>query len=293
MLVKGDVMRKLPVVPVVVGVAALVFAVSLAFAPVRGLAAEMLQVFRVQKVQTISISPEDVDRISQALEKGSGDIDLSSLGKMSVDGSMESSEVTLAEAREAVDFPVELPESIESTPQLMLQRGATITLELDVDKTNELLTTYGATHLLPVSVDGKPFTIRLRPTLMAMYPDPKAQGGEPLAFVAQGNGPELVLPRGVDPLALREVLLNLPMLPDNLRRQLAGVNDWQHTLLIPNVDGTSRDITIAGRQAVLVEPKRGEGFSLTGVLWNDDDVIRAVGGTDRDKVMTIATELAR
>ena len=69
------------------------------------------------------------------------------------------------------------------------------------------------------------------------------------------------MPPGVNPLELRDVLLGLPFLPQNVRSQLAGVQDWQNTLLIPNIDGTSREINVAGMAGVIVVP-RGEDLGV-------------------------------
>jgi hypothetical protein len=117
-------------------------------------------------------------------------------------------------------------------------------------------------------------------------------------FVGQTRSPQLVVPDGVDAAQLRDVLVNLPFLPQNVRDQLATVDDWQSTLLIPSVDGSARDITIGGTPAVLVSPKSaardlrakvGPLPDNATVLWNDKGVVRAVGGSiTEEKAIALA-----
>ena len=107
----------------------------------------------------------------------------------------------------------------------------------------------------------------------------------------------------MDAAQLRDVLLNLPFLPQNVRDQLAAVQDWQSTLIIPNVDGTAHDITIDGVTAVVISPKsaardaRGKLGPLpesTTVIWNDNGVVRAVGGPiDEETAIALAKSTMR
>ena len=119
--------------------------------------------------------------------------------------------------------------------------------------------------------------------------------GAPPIYVGESRGPELVVPDGVDAAQLRDVLVNLPFLPENVRTQLAAVKDWQSTLIIPSVDGTAHDITIDGTPAVLVSPKSaardlrakmGPLPDSATVIWNQDGVIRAVGGAIDEETAT-------
>jgi len=86
------------------------------------------------------------------------------------------------------------------------------------------------------------------------------------------------------------VLLDLPFIPQGVRDQLAAVSDWQSTLIIPNIDGTAHDVTINGVKAVVLSPKSAVRdarkkvagappiVDTTTVIWNDNGVVRAVGG---------------
>ncbi len=291
--------------------AAVLVLASFTFGPVRSAAAGLLRIFRVQKVQTISLSQDDLRQIGNALQEGSGHIDMKSLGEAWMDGGpREPRKVTLAEARQALDFTVKLPSGL-GTPQLTLQPGQTVKFKLHVKAVNEALRYYGSERTFPSSVDGREFEVRIPPILVARYGDAVGRNtvgpekGIPFGdgvFVGQARSPQLVVPDGVDAAEIRVVLTNLPFLPQNVRNQLAAVDDWQSTLLVPNVGGTARDLTIDGVPAVVMSPDGAIRTAranvpsaplperVSTVIWNQDGVIRAITGSIDE---TEATALAR
>jgi hypothetical protein len=304
-------------------------AVSLAFAPVRTFAGQVLSIFRVQKIATVSITADDIEKIGKSLENGDAHISLQELGDVWVDGkpgfgSTEPTLTTLSAAQAAVDFPIKVPTGVEGTQSVLLQPGATIKFKLNIDKVNELLRYYGAEKLFSKSLDGKEFAIKVPPTVYLTYgpdklgfaqsgnvemmseeanaslePDPNSQD----AFIVQTRGPELVVPNGVNPLEIRDVLINLPFLPQSMRSQLAGVSDWQSTLLIPNIAGSTREITVNGNPGVVITEPRDPDMSdaeaadagMTGaaVMWHQDGVLRAVGSKSSAESLKIAESMAR
>lgn len=276
-------------------VAVLVVA-SFGFGPVRNAAANLLQVFRVQKVQTVTISQADLRSIATALKKG-GHVDLKAFGEAWIDGAASKpATVTPAGAQAAVDFPVKLPTNVHGEPVLLLQKAQTYRFKLNVAAINEALKSYGTDRTLPDAVDGKVFEVKVPTILLAKYPAPggaQVPGWQSRAngiYVGQAHSPELVVPDGVDAASLRDVLLNLPFIPQSVRDQLAAVSDWQSTLIIPNVDGAAHDVTIDGINAVVITPQSAARdarkkiavapplVDTTTVIWNDNGVVRAVGG---------------
>lgn len=285
---------------------------SFAFAPVRSVAAGLLQVFRVQKVQTVTISQQDLEQLSSVMEGGAGGhVDLKSYGEVWVEESKASTgEVTLAQAQAAVDFPVVLPTGLDGTPKITVQSGETIKFKLKVDAINETLKYYGSDRTFPASVDGKVFTVKIPPIVTATWPvagAPAPSGGESpgdTIFLGQARSPELIVPDGVDAAQLRDVLLNLPFLPEGVRSQLASIDDWQHTLIIPDVGGTARDISLDGVPAVAMSPEGaartarkkigGPLPELATVIWNQDGVVRALGGAiNEEKAISLAKTTLR
>ena len=157
---------------VAAAVAAVLVIGSFAFAPVRSAGANLLQVFRVQKVQTVTFSEADLQSIGTALEKG-GHVDLKSFGEAWIDGAASKpTTVTLAEAQAVVDFPVKLPADQATEPALTLQKAQTYKFKLHVDAINEALKSYGSDRTLPAALDGKVFSVSVPAILVARYPVP-------------------------------------------------------------------------------------------------------------------------
>jgi hypothetical protein len=319
--------RRVPRALIVTLAVVAALAVALTFSPVRTLAAQMLSVFRVQKIATVSISQDDLTKIGQAFEKGDANISLDELGSVQFDGkpglgSEAPTLTTLAAAQAAVDFPITAPTGVEGTQSVLIQPGYDIKFKLNIDKVNELLRYYGAEKTFSKSLDGKQFEIKMAPTVFLTYgksplgfsaessgdmmseegtptftPDPYSQD----IFVVQTRGPQIVVPDGVNPLEIRDVLLNLPFIPETIKSQLASVSDWQNTLLIPNISGSTKDITVAGNPGVMISQPTDPDMTASpddskppvAVMWQKDGVIRAVATTDKAKSLTLAESMAK
>jgi hypothetical protein len=265
--------------------AALLVVGSLGFAPVRHAAASILQIFRVQKVQTVSLSKYDLQNIEASLSGGSGHVSLSSFGDAWLSGGDSgSNEVSASVAQAAVDFPIKLPKGQSAKPTLLLEQARSYRFKLHVSAINSALQSWGSDHLLPASLEGKEFSLKVPTILVAGYSRPN---GDTKFLVGQARSPELTVPDGVDAAQLRDVLVNLPFLPQRVRDQLASITDWQSTLFIPAVGGTAHDVKIDGVPAVVYNPK-GAGSEMpsgygplgdsTAVIWSDGGVVRGVGG---------------
>jgi hypothetical protein len=328
---------------VVAGVIGLL-ALSLAFAPVRTLAVQMLEIFRIQKIATVAITSDDLDKIGRALENGDPHVSLEELGDMWIEGSptpggAEPKATSLSAAQAGVDFAVRIPSGVEGTRSVLLDPGGTVKFKLHVDKVNELLRYYGATKLFSTSLEGKTFAIKTPPTVYLAYGkdkfEPSAAEGESdgsssgpafdpesdYTYILQTRGPELAVPSGVNPLEIRDVLVGLPFLPQSIRDQLSGVSDWQHTLLVPSISGSTREIAIAGQPGVVItvpaedtpaeaeDPDAGpvppgtkqatatppaDTFQTpVAVMWQQDGVLRAVITTSEKRSLKIAESMIR
>ena len=260
--------------------AALTIAVAFSFGSVRAAAGRFLSVFRVSRFQTINVSPADMARIEQAVRKGAGAVDIGNLGKLEYRSNGPEGLVSLDEAKQAVDFGLRLPSSLPSGWQLQgLQSspGGTISLTLDVDKVNQTLKTFGGTQMLPAALDGETFTVTMPVVIDAQY------GGAKGVHVIQARSPELGLPGDATANAVRDAVLGLPFLPDNIRRQVASVNDWQHTFLVPNIQGSTQEVTVDGTRGVFMTAPpeyRAQAPDLSNALvWEKSGIVYAVVGT--------------
>jgi hypothetical protein len=136
--------------------------------------------------------------------------------------------------------------------------------------------------------------------------------------ITQGKSPQLDVPDDVNVRELREAVLNLPILPPHLKSQLAGIDDWQHTMVIPNVEGSAREVQVNGAQGVFVthgpapqvkvkvEGNKGEvqvnghegtvieekTVSYGSLIWQKDGIVYAINGTlDLATALRIAESL--
>lgn len=258
----------------------LALGITFSFGSVRTAASELLTIFRVEKVKTVSITPSDISRIEKAIRDGAGQVDIENFGKVEFNGKQSSSRVTLEEARGAVDFQLKLPISLPDgyrEQEFYKNSGGALNLTLDTEKTNQIIKSLGSEKFLPDELNGKTFTVKIPATVNARYAGPN----DSHIFIWQGRSPELTA-SGVDVVSIRDALLALPFLPDNLRNQLAAINDWQHTFLIPDFGGTSREVDVAGSQGVFITPpadgsaeRRDNPNSL---IWQKNGVVYAISG---------------
>ncbi|MBS3973829.1 MAG: zf-HC2 domain-containing protein [Actinobacteria bacterium] len=292
---------------------------SLGFPQVRSAAADMLSVFRVEQIRTIALTQSDLQRIAFDLEAATGHVNMGALGEVWIEGDQESREVTLEEAQAAVDFPIVLPDTgVAGTPVLSLESGLTMKFKLNVDEVNDLLAYYGSEQELPRSLDGEAFEIRVPAMVFASYAENSEHYINEYAHIGQARSPQLIVPEGVNPLELRDVLISLPLLPEHVRQQLESIDNWQHTLIVPNIDGSAREISIGGIPAVLVypevtgeaidaaaqdsgDPSTAEGTSLgetepmtmVSVIWQQDGILRAVFTYGEERAIAIAESMIR
>jgi len=283
---KFDFMHKYKKLAAVAATAALMFT-AFSIPAVRGVAAEFLTVFRVESVQTINISTADIQALDQAFRDGVGQVDIKNFGQIEVAGKQESVPVTPAEAAGAVDFELKIPAPANySTPELHMITGHSVKFTLAVDNVNAMLQALGSTVMLPADLDGQTFSMDIPTGILATY----EKGGDKL-FVAQSRSPELKTSSGVDVMVIRDALLSIPALPENLRQQLLAVNDLRHTLLIPNIDGSSREVTVNGASGVFIN--HGDGLHTQSLVWQQNGVIRMVtgAGMELDDALAIAAQM--
>jgi predicted anti-sigma-YlaC factor YlaD len=259
--------------------AAVIFT-AFSFPAVRSMAGEFLTVFRMEKVQTITVNPGDLEQLERAVNEGAGKVNIDNFGRVEVIGKQEAVPVTLAQAEEAVDFAVKLPQPAGyNGPELQKITGSTVNLTLDVTSVNSLLQSLGSTDLLPKSLDGQTFTMQIPTAITAKY-----SSGSAVLNVIQARSPEMKAPSGVDVLAIKDALLNVPALPENLRNQLLAVDDWQHTVLIPDMDGTSRNVIVNGSRGVFMDgsTRTDKSAPVSLLVWQNNGVVYTISGTNLD-----------
>lgn len=265
----------------------LAMAVSFSFGPVRSAASELLTVFRVEKVKTVNITPADIASIEKAMREGAGQVDIDNFGELEFSGSQKAEKTTMAEASGAVDYKIKLPGGLPGygEPEVYLNSGGTLDFTLDTVNINSFLQSIGSEKILPDELNGKTFTFKIPAQITAKYPG----AGNSEVIIGQGRSPELAAP-GSDVLAIRDALLAVPFLPDNLRSQLASINDWQHTFIVPNIEGSSQEVMVAGTEGVFISPPEGaEAAGGSCLIWQRAGVVYGISG---DLALEQALEIA-
>jgi len=265
--------------------AVLALGLFLSWAPGRSLAAQFLNIFRMEKIQVVKITPEDMAQLDKLFNGQGGEVDIRNFGRVEVQKldkarvKVEPDQVTALSGLQ-LDLPATLAGrervaiSVEQTP--------TITFTPDVEKLNNYLQKHGGV-LLPAKLAGKSFTLSIPPLVRADYGPP----GKGFTLYA-ARDLTIDAPQGVDLAALRRALLDLSFLPDNFRRQLAAINDWQSTLPIPETrDMPVREITVNGNQGVYF----GDGATNSSnviLAWRQGNSWRAISGLPLEEALRVA-----
>jgi len=256
-----------------VGTAAAAMIAALFTTPLgdRALAA-MQQTFRIQHMVGVGISADDMAAISGLLERGSPEGDrsfnLAQYGTLTQSGSGESGTITWDEAARRMGASLL---RLEDSTAPDFQPATTLTFKLNVKAVNRLLTRLGGTTTLPAEADGKAIRLSIPDGISTEG----TLSGKPVRLLQFGK-PELTVEDGIDAAAVREAVLELPVLPDSLRTKLAAIGDWQSTLPVPARDGVT-SLRLGGHEAVM-----SSDGSRRYLLWLDGDRISLLSGETKD-----------
>ncbi|MGB9780836.1 DUF2275 domain-containing protein [Caldanaerobacter sp.] len=252
-------------------------AASAFFPPLKNAEAKLLNIFRLDKMQVITITPEDITQIqNQFYDKGIKNISLKDYGEIIKDGSSEGRQISpdeLDKVKSELGYEIKLPadENFE-IKHAYISKIEGLEFILKVDKINELIKTFGGTHLFPTELDRKPIIINFG---RAIDMDLQKKGSEKIQIVLDiVKTPEIVVPEGVDVDKVIDALINLPFLPENIKRQIASVTDWKETLPIPMpMDNNTeiKEITLRGNKGILIVEKSGPYFVTLG--WTENGVM--------------------
>lgn len=259
---------------------------TLSFGGVRGALADLLTIFRVEKIQTISITPQEITQMEEAIRNGIGNINVENFGQIKVDGKQESTICSLEEAQGLVDFRIKTPPREGYVPlEARVQKSSQMSLTLDVARVNAMIQSLNGTQLLPAELDHKYFTVNVPNSLSVEYGTP--QGLNPFSLT-QMRSPELQVPDGVNVEVVRDALLSLPIWPERVRSQLAGINDWQNTIFIPNA-GQNSEVLVRGQQGVYIT---NAGSAKAGLAWSEEGVVYCLYGSfSQEQALQLAESL--
>ena len=281
----------------VAAAAAACIGVMFSFAPVRSAAADFLTLFRVQKVETSSISVEELNQIQQVFYNESAKLDIDNFGSVENKQTGEQRQVKWEEAASFLSFdprqPSYMPDGLAFNPSLSVEPANKIEFTLNVKNVNTVIEHLGGQYPLPAALEGRSFGLNFHEVLQA-----HADAGQGDTYrnlrLLQTRSPEVTVPENVDVTAVRKAILEMPMIPNETKQKLASLSDWQNTLYIPSPDsGTAEELTINGSSGVFIKEDWGNGRKHSLLIWQDSGVLFVIDGTnlERGEIVKVAESL--
>lgn len=257
-------------------VAALVALTALlVFPPVRAIADQLLNVFRVQNVVFVPVSSERMEQLRQL------NIDEQMLFLTPPKQTGGSSEIrpvaSLSEAAALVGFTPAQP-TLPRPPsgvEFAVTDRATLEFQVNVETARDVLRLAGVTDVtLPDALGAAPIVADVPPVVSARY---SGDGYE--IVLMQGTSPQVTLPDGVDMQQLGYAALRLLGMEQRQAAALAAQIDWRTTLVFPfPADITSlRQVSIGGSPGLLMSGQ-SQGESYQSLYWQRGERFYVLSG---------------
>lgn len=235
--------------------AAAVVSISLTVPQVRAGASSFLSIFRVNDVQFVQLTDSDLREVEGWISKTEeGEKDIKGIGKVSIKDNGEKKNTHFQseqQAREAGYTVPKVPNEYRVT-NVDVSPSFTMQFEIDTEKANKLLKQLQSGVQFENTLNGKQFSIKVPESISTHI----ETGGNKTSNDFSYNviqAPEISVPEGVDVNKLQKTVLELPIIPENVKTQLAGIQDWTHTLPIPYLakDAKASETKVQGVKAVL------------------------------------------
>lgn len=245
--------------------ATLVLVGLLMLPPVRALAEQFLQIFRVQKVMFLPLSSERLGQL-ESLEFDETTLFVSEPEIINNPADPRTFEQR-DEAEATVGYPIYEPAILPTQPitvEYTINDEHTLQFQVNVETTRELLTMLNITDVtIPDALGEQPITASVPPSALTHY---QSKSYELMLY--QGPGPEVLVPEGVDLAQTGKALLRLLGLDEQQANELSREIDWGTTFIFPfpsDMDSISQ-VTVGGAEGLLVE-----GEEYIQVYWNHNE----------------------
>ncbi|HHY79503.1 MAG TPA: DUF2275 domain-containing protein [Thermoanaerobacter sp.] len=257
---------------------AVFIASSILFPPLKNVEAEILNLLRLNKVQVVTITPDDIRQIqNEFYKRDMKNIDLKEYGDIKVSGNQEGYSIPPNEIDKLtsdVNYQFKLPtDKNYEIKHIYVEKVNSLEFILNVNKTNELIKAFGGTHLLPSELDKKPVVLEIGKGISISMEGKSAVNGEKVYVnLSLAPIPKVTVPEGVDVDKVIDALTNLPFLPENLKKQIANAN-WKETMPLPMMtsDVNIKEVDIRGNKGILAASK---GLSdYVHLLWTEDGIL--------------------
>ena len=244
---------------------------------------DWLQIFRTKRIAPVSFNTSDLIALP----------DLSAYGELALNGEVDMDPVpdaAAAAAASGLDVPevTRLPRGVSGEPVYQVGREVSATFTFSADRAARAAAEAGRTlPPPPPGLDGSQVRLVAGPGVAAIW---RQQSGVPSLFVGRAVAPK-AFSSGVPFETVRDYLLSLPGLPDNVASQLRTFTGDGSTLPLPvPADRMTTTSALVGGVQATVLTSRDRLFAA--VVWVDDGMVTVVvGSLDPGEVVAIAREL--
>jgi hypothetical protein len=265
------------------GALVLLIVLTLTIPPIRTLAGDLLQLFRVQRIEFTSVSTDALPD-EETLEALAPEIERMFEDTLTLTSDGERREVSAAEVHDLAPFPIRLPDS-EAERSYEWTPPVHITMQVDLPRWQALVRELGYSDVaLPKALDGKTVEADLQGVLSVAYgscEDSSPPEGDCITFVQMAS-PSATVPDGLDVDQLGRIYLELLGMPAEEAERLSKQIDWTTTLVLPfphHVNLTYETVEVDGVEGTLIYSESGYRPTPEYLLtWVKGDVVYAVTG---------------
>ena len=244
---------------------------------------DWLQVFRTERVAPVSIAPQDLVALP----------DLSAYGRLRMTSEPDVREVADAEeaaAATGLEVPevTALPRGVGGRPVLQVGDQVSATFTFSEERAAAAATDAGQElPPPPPGLDGSSVRMDAGPGVVQTW---SSDAGAPALVVARAVAPT-AYSSGAPFDTVRDYLLSLPGLPDDVAAQLRSFSADGTTLPlpVPADEVTTSSAEVRGTPATVLQTR---DRTLAAVVWVSDGTVTAVAGSlDADELLTVARNL--
>jgi hypothetical protein len=261
--------------------------------PLRAAADQLLQVFRVQNVVFVPISPERLAQLEE-LEIEDDALFVSEPEAINEPGEPR----TVADAAEAAEYVDFSPHSVNRfttepiTTEVAVVDRTTVEFQVNVETLQQVLEMLDITDAqFPPELGDAPIVADVPPSVNMHY-----VGDDYELMLHQGTSPEVSLPDNVDLTEVGTLMLRMLGMEAQQAETLSREIDWSTTLIFPfrSDIGTIRQVTIDGAEGLMTSGSSqhdGEWVSWKSLYWQQGDhfyVLLAEGDLSSEDMLEAA-----
>jgi len=251
----------------------------LLFPPVRALADQMLQLFRVQSVVFVPTSRERMEQLDQL----NFDEETLFVARPEIVNNPAPPKTvgSLADAQGMLGFRALEPSTFPTPPtatELTVRDRTVGQFQVNVQAARQLLSLMDIRDVtIPDALGSSPIVADMAPTLEARY-----TGANYEIRLIQGTSPTVTLPEGVDLAQLGKAALRLLGMDEQQAESLSRSVNWSSTLIFPFPTDLSnvRQVTIGDASGLLIGDDDG-GSPHTQLYWQRGDRFFVMEGRGR------------